>query len=55
MIIKRKIPDKPKPALKEKIRRILFPKTPEDWNDDMAVIWRMVIISALVAAVVSSV
>lgn len=53
MIIKRKIPDKPKQTLKAKIRRVLFPTTPEEWHDEMAVIWRAVIISALVAAVLS--
>lgn len=55
MIIKRRIPNKPKQTLKEKIRRVLFPKTPEDWNDNMAVIWRMLIVSALVAVIFSSV
>lgn len=53
MIIKRKRADKV--TLKEKIRRVVFPKTPDDLHDSMAVIWRMVIISALVASVLSSI
>lgn len=40
-------------TLKKKLQCVLFPRTPEDWHDEMAVIWRAVIISALVAVVLA--